>query len=102
MKNPDRDSVSRLDALPNIGKKMASTLISIGIHHPKQLIGMEPFKMYEELCIKTGQRPDPCVMDVFMSVVHFMEGGGSASVVVVYSGTKKDHTTIFEALFLNF
>jgi len=75
MKNPDRDTVSRLDALPNIGKKMASALRSIGIDHPKQLIGMEPFKMYEDLCIKTGKRHDPCVIDVFMSVVHFMEGG---------------------------
>ncbi|MDZ7699383.1 MAG: helix-hairpin-helix domain-containing protein [Deltaproteobacteria bacterium] len=75
MKNPDRDSVSRLDALPNIGKKIASALHLMGIDHPKQLIGMEPFKMYEDLCIRTGQRHDPCVIDVFMSAVHFMEGG---------------------------
>ena len=69
------DTVSRLDALPNIGKAMASDLQLIGINHPQELIGMDPFKMYEELCIKTGKRHDPCVIDVFMSVVHFMEGG---------------------------
>ena len=75
MKNPDRDTVSQLDALPNIGKAIAADLQLIGIDHPKKLIGMEPFKMYKELCIKTGQRHDPCVIDVFMSAVHFMEGG---------------------------
>jgi len=75
MKNPDRDKVLRLDALPNIGKAIAEDLHSIGIHHPKQLIGMEPFRMYEDLCEATCKRHDPCVIDVFMSVVHFMEGG---------------------------
>ena len=77
MKNPDRESVSRLDALPNIGKAIAADLHLIGIDHPKKLIGMEPFKMYEDLCSATGKRHDPCVIDVFMSAVHFMEGGES-------------------------
>ena len=75
MKNPDRKTVSRLDELPNIGKTMADYLQSIGIDHPGTLIGKEPFELYEALCTKTGKRFDPCVIDIFMSVVHFMEGG---------------------------
>lgn len=75
MKNPERDKVSRLDALPNIGKAIAANLLLIGIDHPKKLIGMEPFKMYEDLCMVTGKRHDPCVIDVFMSAIHFMECG---------------------------
>ncbi len=75
MKNPDRNSVSRLEALPNIGKAMAADLYLIGIDHPKKLVGKEPFRLYETLCEKTGKRQDPCVIDVFMSAVHFMEGG---------------------------
>ncbi|MDA3865062.1 MAG: helix-hairpin-helix domain-containing protein [Deltaproteobacteria bacterium] len=75
MKNPDRDKVSRLVALPNIGKAIASDLHLIGIDHPKKLIGKDPFKMHEDLCAITGKKHDPCVIDVFMSVVHFMEGG---------------------------
>ncbi len=75
MKNPDREKVSRLEDLPNIGKAMAGDLYLIDIHHPKDLIGKEPFDMYERLCAISGQRYDPCVIDVFMSVVHFMEGG---------------------------
>jgi hypothetical protein len=75
MKNPDRETVSRLDALPNIGKTMAEKLQLIGIDHPKKLIGKEPFELFQALCKVTGNRHDPCVIDVFMSAVHFMEGG---------------------------
>ena len=75
MKNPDRETVSRLDELPNIGKAMANDLKLIGIDHPKNLIGREPFELYEALCAISGKRHDPCVIDVFMSVIRFMEGG---------------------------
>lgn len=75
MKTPDREKVSRLVDLPNIGKAMANDLQMIGIDHPGKLIGKDPFDLYEELCDISGQRIDPCVIDVFISVVHFMEGG---------------------------
>ena len=75
MKNPERSTVTRLEALPNVGPAVARDLQKIGIHHPEKLIGMDPFQMYDELCAETGIRQDPCVLDVFMSVVHFMEGG---------------------------
>ncbi len=75
MKNPDIKTVSRLEDLPNIGKAMADDLRLIGIDHPKKLIGKDPFKMYNKLCCATGTRQDPCVIDVFMAAVHFMEGG---------------------------
>jgi len=75
MKNPSRETVSRLEELPNIGKAMANHLQLIGVDHPRKLIGRDPFELYEELCATSGKRVDPCVMDVCMSVVHFMEGG---------------------------
>jgi hypothetical protein len=75
MKNPDRKTVSRLVDLPNIGKAIAKDLQSIGIDHPRKLIGKDPFVLYNELCTLSGKRHDPCVLDVFMSAVHFMEGG---------------------------
>ncbi len=75
MKNPDRNTVSRLDALPNIGKAVSADLNLLGIDHPKQLIGSDPFKLYEDLCVITGQRQDPCLLDVFISAVDFMNGG---------------------------
>ena len=75
MKNPNRKTVSKLTDLPNIGKAMAADLKLIGIDHPQKLIGKDPFKLYVNLCRKTGTKQDPCVLDVFMSVVHFMNGG---------------------------
>lgn len=75
MKNPDRDTVSKLDALPNIGKAIAKDLELIGVDHPKKLFGKNPFDLYGKLCKKKGQYVDPCVIDVFMSAVDFMEGG---------------------------
>jgi hypothetical protein len=75
MKSPDRETVSELTELPNIGKAMAADLHLIGIDHPQELIGKDPFALHEALCRVTGKRQDPCVIDVFMAVVRFMEGG---------------------------
>ena len=75
MKNPDRGTVSRLEELPNIGKVMANKLQLIGINNPRKLIGKKPFELYEALCLTSGKRHDPCVIDVFMSIIYFMEGG---------------------------
>jgi hypothetical protein len=75
MKNPDRNTVAKLNAIPNIGKSIAKDLELIGISHPKQLVGQSPFELYDRLCEKKGKRADHCVIDVFMSAVDFMEGG---------------------------
>ena len=75
MKNPDRETVTRLDELPNIGKAMSRDLQLIGIDYPQMLIGKKPFELYQLLCTKSGKRQDPCVLDIFISVIHFMEGG---------------------------
>lgn len=75
MKNPDRKTVSKLEALPNIGKAIASNLRSIGINEPKDLIGQNPFNLHDKLCVEKNKEIDPCVIDVFMAVIDFMEGG---------------------------
>ena len=75
MKNLDRETITRLDELPNIGKAMTDHLQLIGIDHPGKLIGKNPFELYEELSTTSGKKHDPCVIDVFMSVIHFFEGG---------------------------
>ncbi|HEX5339134.1 MAG TPA: helix-hairpin-helix domain-containing protein [Gallionella sp.] len=70
-----REQVVELEDLPNIGKAMATDLRCIGIRTPGQLVGRDPFRMYEALCARTGAHHDPCVLDVFISIVHFMDGG---------------------------
>ena len=78
MKNPNRDKISHLEDLPNIGKAMSRDLHLVGIQHPKDLISKDAYKLYDELCRVTGNKHDPCVIDVFLSVVDFMEGGAPA------------------------
>ena len=75
MKNPNRETVSKLEQLPNIDKKMASYLEIADIKTPQSLRGKNAFDLYYKLCEKTGKKFDPCVIDVFMSVIDFMEGG---------------------------
>lgn len=70
----DRGHLTTLTDLPNIGPACAEDLRLLGIHQPSQLVGQNPFEMYQRLCEMTGQRQDPCVLDVFVSVTRFMAG----------------------------
>ncbi len=54
---------------------MAKQLRLLGINFPQQLIGRDAYQLHDKLCRLTGTKSDPCVIDVFLSVVHFMEGG---------------------------
>ncbi len=69
-----RESTYTLTDLPNIGKTGESDLKLLGINTPKDLIGQNPYKMYERLCALTNTRHDPCVIDVFISITRFMDG----------------------------
>jgi hypothetical protein len=70
-----RQKVKKLTDLPNIGPSLADDLRLIGIDTPEQLKGKEALELYEMLCEKTGARHDPCVLDVFMSITDFINGG---------------------------
>lgn len=70
----DRAAVRQLTDLPNVGKATAGDLRLLGFHSPEQIAGQSPFEMYDRLCRETGQRHDPCVIDVFMSITSFLEG----------------------------
>ncbi|MDA3945460.1 MAG: helix-hairpin-helix domain-containing protein [Helicobacteraceae bacterium] len=70
-----REKVEKLTDLPNIGPAMAKKLRFIRIESPQELNGKEPRELYNRLCSKSGSLHDPCVLDVFMSVTDFMNGG---------------------------
>ena len=89
--NPDkvnRAKLSKLTDLPNIGKAGAADLALLGIHQPADLIGRDPYQMYQQLCQLTAQRHDPCVIDVFISIARFMQGE-APQVWWVYSAERK-------------
>jgi len=67
--------VTNLEDIPNVGRATAEDFIAIGIESPEQLAGQDPFELYQQLNRVTGTRQDPCVLDVFMAAVAFMEGG---------------------------
>jgi len=69
------DDCHRLEQLPNIGPSLAADLRLVGVLHPQQLKGRDPFALYQALCAKTGQRHDPCVLDTFIAATDFMAGG---------------------------
>ncbi len=70
-----RPTVRELTDLPNVGPSIAGDLRLLGILQPAQLRGQDAFALYERLCAKTGVRHDPCVIDAFLSITHFMAGG---------------------------
>lgn len=65
----------QLEDLPNIGPAMAKDLRLLGISKPVHLIGKDAYQMHRELCKLSGKEHDPCVIDVFLAAVSFMEGG---------------------------
>ena len=70
----NRKSIKRIRDIPNIGKAVERDLSLLGITSPAGLIGKDPFRMYDELCAISGKKHDPCLIDVFISAVRFMEG----------------------------
>ncbi len=63
-----------LKQIPNVGPAIAAKLRLVGISSPEALPGKDPYEMYEDLCDITGVRHDPCLLDVFIAAVRFMDG----------------------------
>ncbi len=70
-----RLEIKHFQEIPNVGKATESDFIALGLLNPQQLIGNDPYKMFNELCTITNIKHDPCVIDVFISAVRYMEGG---------------------------
>ncbi len=70
-----RESVKSLLDLPNVGPATQADLHRLGIGKPEELSGQDAYEMYDRLCAITKNKHDPCVIDVFLSVVSFANGG---------------------------
>ena len=69
-----RTEIVSLEEIPNVGPSIAGDLRRIGIREPSELVGRDPFAMYGRINAVAGARQDPCLLDVFISAVRFMEG----------------------------
>ena len=70
-----RESIKSLLDLPNVGPATQADLHLLGIRKPADLSGQDAYEMYDRLCSITKTRHDPCVIDVFLSLVRFANGG---------------------------
>lgn len=69
-----RQLLARLEDIPNIGPAVAADLRQLGINVPADLLGLDPYALYDDLCRITGKRHDPCLLDTFIAAVRYMEG----------------------------
>jgi len=74
MKTISRADITDLQKIPNVGPSTAEDLRLVGVTSPQDLLGKDPYAMYDDLCDTTGIRHDPCVIDVFIAAVRFMAG----------------------------
>jgi hypothetical protein len=65
---------ANLESIPNVGPMIAAKLRILGFMSPCELAGQDPYEMYRNLCEKMGKRFDPCLLDVFISAVSFVNG----------------------------
>jgi hypothetical protein len=69
-----RPGLERLEDLPNVGGAIADKLRTIGVEQPADLVGRDPYELFDHFARQSGTRPDPCLLDVFISVTRFMSG----------------------------
>lgn len=67
--------VRRFTDIPNVGKAMERDFRALGFSEPKALAGQDAFALYQRMCALSGTRQDPCVLDTYLAVCEFMDGG---------------------------
>lgn len=69
-----RSDIKRFRDIPNIGAAIEKKLYSLGMEKPSELSGKDPYQLYDDLCLITNKKLDPCVLDILISAVEYMEG----------------------------
>ena len=69
-----RSNIKKLRDIPNIGRATENTLNILGIYEPSELTSKDPYRLYNELCRITNKKQDPCLLDVLISAVRYMQG----------------------------
>jgi len=66
---------ARLEDLPNVGPAVAADFRRLGIGTPDEIRGRDPYMLYHDLCRATHSLHDPCLLDTFIAVVRYVDGG---------------------------
>jgi len=83
-----RSAFAELEQIPNVGPAVAADLRRLGVARPADLVGRDPYQLYDELCRVTKQRHDPCLLDTFIAAVRFV-GGEQARPWWAYTAERK-------------
>ena len=83
----ERETFTRLEQLPNVGPAIAAKLRLIDVRSPSNLIGRDPYLLFEELSARTAQRHDPCLLDVVHLGRPFHGGRTPEAMVGLHGGT---------------
>lgn len=77
MKAKRSEEAKRFEHIPNVGPAMARDFRLLGLKHPTDLKGKDPFSLYKKMCRISGVRQDPCVLDTYMAAIDFMSGASA-------------------------
>jgi len=75
--------------IPSVGRAMAEDFRQLGLRNPQELAGQDALSLYRQLCALTKTRQDLCVLDTFLAVVDFMDGGTAQPWWAFTAGRKK-------------
>jgi hypothetical protein len=66
---------NELTDIPNVGPAVARKLGQLGIGSLDDLRGQDGEQLSDRLCGLDGTRHDPCLLDTFVAVVAYADGG---------------------------
>lgn len=92
----DRDQITDFCQIINVGPATKGDFDVLGIQTPQDLIDKDPVEMYTRLCEITKIRHDPCMLDVFMAAVDYMNGNPPKAWWKYTAERKKIYSAIYE------
>jgi len=95
--NMDRQQVRHFQQIINVGPATEQDFHVLGLSRPQQLIRRDPWKLYSNLCHATETIHDPCVLDVIIAEVDFMNGNPPKKWWSYTAGRKKKYAEKLKA-----
>ncbi|TGK01598.1 pathogenicity locus [Leptospira langatensis] len=62
--------LKEFQTLPGVGKTISQDLWNLGIRSKEELSGLDPEKLYEQICVYQGGKVDRCMLYVFRCAIY--------------------------------
>ncbi|MCB1080592.1 MAG: helix-hairpin-helix domain-containing protein [Simkaniaceae bacterium] len=66
-------TIAAFKQIPGVGKSIAQDFLDLGFVSVEELIGKDPEKLYQDLCLLKKCPVDRCMLYVFRCAVYFAE-----------------------------